>query len=211
MAAGPRSCVVEQLQAKTDVVRAMHERVQLRWVNHTFRVPGHAVLGETEAAKTFSEVGRRSVGRLFLGLTEDSMEQASLSAGGGKRLQTRCGCGSPGTLGALIACKPWIVDMIQQAELGGLLSRQPLEERFEASIAAVATAFVDTLDDSEGTTAELYLQPDSASSQAASLDSDTCRSCARWQPGTDPVRVVPVRRRFRLSCLDCWIAPGCAV
>ena len=90
------SCFTDQLLAKASVIRAMHERVQLcqvpqtvfallseslgvSRVSHILRVHGHTILNEEEAAQIF-EGGRRSLERLFPGFTEDSSEQAALSA-----------------------------------------------------------------------------------------------------------------------------------
>ena len=99
IAVGPRRCIAYQLLAKVDVVRAFHERVQLcrgpqtefallrespgvsRINNHIFRVHGHTILTEEVAAKTLDEVGQGSLKRLFPGFTEDSAQQAALSAG----------------------------------------------------------------------------------------------------------------------------------
>ena len=88
----PRHCIADQLLAKVDVIGAMHERGQLcldpqpefallreslgvSRVNNIFRVHGHTILNEEAAAKT------------LLGFTEDSAQQATLSAG-----QSGIGC-----------------------------------------------------------------------------------------------------------------------
>ena len=49
-------------------------------INHTLRVHGHTILQAKGAANIFDEVGQRSLERVFPGLTEDSSEQATLSA-----------------------------------------------------------------------------------------------------------------------------------
>ena len=84
VAAGPRQYIADQVLAKGDVSRAMHERVQLcqapqtefalqreslgvSRINHILTVHGHIVLEEREAAKIFDEVGQRSLERLFPG------------------------------------------------------------------------------------------------------------------------------------------------
>ena len=91
---GPRQFIAEQLLAKADVIRAMHERVQLcqdpqtefalfcgrlgvSRINHILRVHGHTILQEQRTAEIYDEVGQRSLERLFPGFTEDSMVQAS--------------------------------------------------------------------------------------------------------------------------------------
>ena len=107
---GPRQFIADQLLAKADVIRPMHERVQLfqdpktefallreslgvSRVDHTFLVHGHTILEEQRAAEIFDEVGQRSFERLFRGFSEDSSEQATLSAGqsgiGYKRARVR--------------------------------------------------------------------------------------------------------------------------
>ena len=45
------------------------------------RIHGHKILEEHNAAAIYDEIGQRSLERLFPGLTEDSMAQATLSAG----------------------------------------------------------------------------------------------------------------------------------
>ena len=92
VAVGPRQCVADQLLAKADVIRAMHEREQLCQDPRTEfpRVLASAelttfsecmviILQEKEAAKIF-EVGQRSLERLFPEFTENGLEQATLSA-----------------------------------------------------------------------------------------------------------------------------------
>ena len=56
-------------------------------INHIFRVHRHAILEEESVAKTFDEVGLRSLERLLPGFTEDCAQQATLSAG-----QSGIGC-----------------------------------------------------------------------------------------------------------------------
>ena len=79
VAAGPRRCIADQILLNVDVIRAMHERVQLcqhnfvhirerpgvSKVKHIFRVHGHMILTEEAAAETFTEVGQGSLERLF--------------------------------------------------------------------------------------------------------------------------------------------------
>ena len=94
LAVGPRQYIADQLLGKADVIRAMHERVQpcqdpqtefallpeslgVSRINRILRVHGQ----EKRAAEIYDEIGRRSLERLFPGLTEDSMTQATLNAG----------------------------------------------------------------------------------------------------------------------------------
>ena len=98
VAVGPRQFIADQLLAKADVIRAMHERVQLcqgpqtefpllreslgvSRINHILRVHGHTILQEKRAAEIYDEVGQKSLEILFPGFTEDSLKQATLSAG----------------------------------------------------------------------------------------------------------------------------------
>ena len=74
--------ITDQLLAKADVIRAMHERESpgVSRINHILRVHGH----EQQAAETYDEVGQLSLERLLPGFTEDSLVQATLSAGQSK-------------------------------------------------------------------------------------------------------------------------------
>ena len=111
----------------------MHERVQLcqdpqtefallrenlgvSRINHILRVHGNTILQEKRAAEIHHEVGQRCLERLCPGFTEDSLEQATLSVGqsgtGYKRARDIAG---PAHHGALIAAKPPILDMMQDA------------------------------------------------------------------------------------------------
>ena len=102
VAVAPRQFIADQLLAKAVVIRAMRERVQLcqdshpefsllreslgvSRINHNLRVHGHTILQEQRAAEIYDEVGQRSPERRFPGFTEDSLVQATLSAG-----QTQC-------------------------------------------------------------------------------------------------------------------------
>ena len=103
-----RQSIADQLLSKADVIRAMHERVQLCQDPQTefallreslgVRGLGHTILEEQRAAAVYDEIGQRSLERLFPGLTEDSMTQATLSAGqsgfGSKSTGQRCSCTS---------------------------------------------------------------------------------------------------------------------
>ena len=152
VAVGPRQFIADQLVAKADVIRAMHERVQLcqdpqtvfallreslgvSRINHILRVHGHTILQEQRAAEIYDEVGYRSLERLVLCFTEDSMEQATLSAGhsgiGYKRARD---IAVPAHLGALIAAQPRIQAMIQNGVTAGLLPKHSLETQLAAVI-----------------------------------------------------------------------------
>ena len=151
-------CVTDQLATKADVLRAMHERVQLcqdpqtefalrerlgvRRINHIRRVHGHNNLHERQAAIIFDEVGRKSLGGLFTRFTEDTSEQAALSASqSGIRYRRARNVACPAHPGALRPAKPSILCVIRGAGTVRLLPEQR-----------------DALHDSENATARLYLQ-----------------------------------------------------
>ena len=148
---GPRQCIA-------DVIRVMHESVQLcqdpqtefallreslgvSKINHILRVHGHTILQERRVAEIFDEVGQRSLERLLPGFKEDSLEQVTLSAGqsgnGYKRARDVAG---PAHFGALVAAKPRILSMIQDAATARLLPKQPLVTRLDAVIVAATAA-----------------------------------------------------------------------
>ena len=116
-------------------------------------------LQEQRAADIYDEVGQRSLERLFPGFTEDSMTQATLSAGhaviGCKRARD---IAAPAHLGAFIAAKPRIQAMIQDALTAGLVLQQPLEARLDAVIATATSTCLEALDEEDRATAELYVQ-----------------------------------------------------
>ena len=82
VAVGPRQFIADQLSAKADDIRAMHERVQLcqdlqtesallreslgvSRITNSLRVHGHTILQEKRAAAIYDEIGQRSLERLF--------------------------------------------------------------------------------------------------------------------------------------------------
>ena len=160
VAVGSRQFITDQLLSKADVIRAMHERVQLcqdpqtecallresmgvSRINRILRVHGHTILQEQSAAAVYDEIGQRSLERLFPGLTEDSMTQATLSAGqsgiGYKRARD---IAAPAHLGALKAAKLRIHAMIRDAVWAGLLPEHPLETRLAAVIETATSTYL---------------------------------------------------------------------
>ena len=95
VAAGPRQFIADQLLAKADVIRAMHERVQLcrdpqtefallreslgvSRINHILRVRGHAILQEqskSRSAQASLESGTRGRETLRLQHTLEHSKQ----------------------------------------------------------------------------------------------------------------------------------------
>ena len=112
-------------------------------INHILRVHGHTVLQERQAAQIFDEIGQRSLKRL----SEDSFEQATLSAG------QSLGARGRGTLPAQHtlehSAKLRILDMNQDAATAGLIPNQPLVARLDAIIEAPTAVFLEAFDDSE--------------------------------------------------------------
>ena len=120
---------------------------------------GHTILQEKRAAEFYDEVGQRSLERLFRGFTEDSMVQVTLGAGqSGRGCRRARDIAAPAHMGTLIAAKPRIQAMIQDAVLAGLLLQRPLETRLAAAIATDTSANLDALDDEDRATAKLYVQ-----------------------------------------------------
>ena len=176
VAVGPRQFIADQLSAKADVIRAMHERGQLcqdpqtefalLWeslgvsrVNHILRVHDHTILQEQRAAEIHDEVGQRSLERLFPGITEDSMSQVTLSSGqSGISHKRGRDVAALAHLGALIAAKPRIQAMIQDGVTAGPLPMGPVETRLAAVIETALSTYLDALDDEDKATAKLYVQ-----------------------------------------------------
>ena len=127
-------------------------------INHFLRVHGHTILQEQRAAEIYDEVGQRSREWLFQGFSEDSMTQATLRAGqsgiGYKRARD---IALPAHVGALIAAKPRIQSMIQDAVLAGLHPKNPLETRLATVIETATSTYLSSLDSDEQATAQLYV------------------------------------------------------
>ena len=95
VAVGPRHFIADQLSAKADVIPtqdgdqlcqdpqtefAFRESMGVSRINHILRIHGHTIFQEQRAADTHVEFGQRSLERLFPGLTEDSVTQATLES-----------------------------------------------------------------------------------------------------------------------------------
>ena len=117
------------------------------------------ILQGQRAAEIDDDVGQRSLQRLFPGCTEDSMTQATLSADqSGIGYRRACDIAAPAHLGALVAAKPRIQAMIQDAVLAGLLPKHLLETRLAAVIETATSTILDALDDEDRATAKLHVQ-----------------------------------------------------
>ena len=102
VAVGPRKYIADQLLCIAVVIRALHERVQ-PCQNPRRNLPSSRSVWESAASTTsceftatqsfrnsgLHEVGQRSLERLFPGLSEGSMTQATLSAGQSRMVYKR--------------------------------------------------------------------------------------------------------------------------
>ena len=135
---------------------AFRESLGVSRINHILRVHGHTIFQEQRAAEIYDEVGQRSLEPLFHRLTEDSMTQATLSAGqsgiGFKRARD---IAAPAHLGALIAAKPRIQRLNRDAVWAGLLPEQILEARL--SLTATST-YLSAIESYEQATTKLSVQ-----------------------------------------------------
>ena len=86
-----------------------------------------------------------------MGFTEDSMEQATLSA-------SQFGIWYKRDLGGLIVAKPRILDMIQDAVTSGRLPKRLLVTRFDVVVEAATDVYFEALDGEEKATAKSYIQ-----------------------------------------------------
>ena len=114
----------------------------------------------------YEEIEQRSFERLFLGLTEDSMTLATLSAGqsgiGYKRARD---IAAPAHLRALMAAKPRIQAMIQDGVTAGLLAQQPLETRVAAVIETAISTYLSALGDEDSATTKVVCSEGGAGSR----------------------------------------------
>ena len=182
LAAVGRLFIADQLLAKADVIRAMHERVQCQDPQTECMATS---LHEQRSAETYDEV------------TEDSTTQATLSAGrsgfGYKRARDIAALAH---LGALIATKPRIQDGVTAG-----LPKQPLDSRLAAVIETPLSTYLDALDDEDKprqscTSRRRPRQQDEAADEAWQQTVD-CRDPAsqtrQYQPSNIPTP--PLRTR----------------
>ena len=131
------------------IICPYRESLGVSGINPIFRVHGHTILTEEATAKTFDAVRQESLERLFPGFTEESTEQATLSGG-------QSWIGLQGQLmllakppRAMIAARPKIRDMIRDATIAGLLSKQPFVAHLDDSVETASPAFLEIFDGSE--------------------------------------------------------------
>ena len=189
VAVGVRRCVTDKLLVKADVIRSTRELVQLcqdprkefailrestgvSRINHILRVHGHTILHEEEAAKTFDEIGQRSLDRLSQVVPRTIQSKPS---------------SVPENQGLVAKKKnPWTSPVQHTSEqslqtngaaTAGLLPEQPLFARLDAFVEASSAAFLGALEDSENRTATLHLQ------KAAKLADEAWRQTAQGHNG----------------------------
>ena len=201
VAHGSRQFIADQLLGKADVIRAMHERVQLCQDPQTEFAFIRESLGVSRintscgftatqscrsAAEIYDEIGQRSLERLFPAVTEHSMTHATLSAGqsgiGYKRVRDIAALAH---LGALIAAKKRIQAMIRDAVWAGLLPEQILETRLSEVIETATSTCLGALDSDEQATARLYVQKTQPRWQTKP-GSKQLEDCTDWASQTRP-------------------------
>ena len=177
VATGDLDAIERQLERKTEVVKAIQERIAtvndvqtehvlnrdslgVCRVNHILRVHGTTLHRENSAAlRQFDESGRREKDRLFPGLTEESHIQASLSdAYGGLGWRKASEVALPANLAALIMSAPKIKHMAGQASLAGLLQTGRLEDVFAAKLEEAQRLYLQRLDESDRLKAVGFLE-----------------------------------------------------
>ena len=133
--------LVQVCQDQQTEFSLLRESLVVSRINHTLRVHGRTVLEEPSAAAVYDEIGKRSLERLFPGLTEDSMTHATLSEPIRNRVQEcarhRWSC-TPGS--------------------------SPQEMRLSEVIDTATSTYLGALDNDEQATARLFIQK---ASQAA--------------------------------------------
>ena len=120
------------MSGPTDGFALLRESLGVSRINLIFRVHGDTILDEEEATQTFDEVGQSSLETVsFLGVTEDSTEQAAPSAGqSGIVYKRSVAIARPAHLGALVAAKQRILDMIRGAATAGLWPEQNFQRNW---------------------------------------------------------------------------------
>jgi hypothetical protein len=172
---GPMADVVEQLQQKVRVVRAMQSKtaicndVQTEHVlnrqslgigriNHILRVHGSDLCQHGEALGWFDTATREAMDQLFPGLTRESHEQASFGAAlGGLGWRRASDIARLANLAALLQAGPKVRAMAAATVRAGLLRPDQLEVRLETKIQEIEAAFLGGLDEAERVKGEHYL------------------------------------------------------
>ena len=175
VAVGSQAAVEAQLRQKQQVVRAMRERVTVAHdvqtehvlnrecpgigrVNHILRVHGDQLFRSGDALAAFDAGAAKELNRLFPGLPEEAVEQASLTpALGGLGWRRATETARPANLAALMMAGPKVRHMAACSVRAGLLDEGQVEERLEAKLRQVEVAFLQGLDEAERVKAESFL------------------------------------------------------
>ena len=116
-----------------------------------------ASAGSTTSSECMHGRNILHVERLFPGFTEDTSEQAALSAGqSGIGYERSVDVARPTHLGALIAAR--ILNMIRHAATASILPEQRLLVRLATLVGTASATFFVALDDPENLTTKSYLQ-----------------------------------------------------
>ena len=147
VAVGSRQFIADQLLSKVDIIRAMHERVQLfqgpqtelallreslgvSRINHILRVHGHTILEGQSAAEVYDEIGQLSLELLFPGPRIGQHDTSNPQRRGSKELETS------------LILHTW--ELSSKADLG--------------VIETATSTYLSALDSDEQATAKLYVQ-----------------------------------------------------
>ena len=168
---GPRQYIADQQLAKSDVSRALRERVQLcqdpqtefallrespgvTRINHIFRVHGHTNLDEEEAAKLVMQLVKdlpkgfsQGSPRTIRGKPRSTTANQELVTQGQLMLPEQHSCSRTAASGHDSRCSH-----------SGFTSKHLLLARLDAIIGAATAVNFEALDDSEKPTARLYLR-----------------------------------------------------
>ena len=151
---GPRWCVANQLQPEADVIRAMHERVQLcqgpqvesdlireslsvsRVTHICPSARAHDPGRGKRSQKNFDEVGLGVTGRgsFQAEFTEDCLEQATALRSVGSRCTRSVDVARLAHSGAVVAARPRRRVMTRDTSSAGLLGAEPLLERLDRMV-----------------------------------------------------------------------------
>ena len=175
VATGSQAAVEEQLARKTQVVRAMQERVAITHdaqtehvlnreslgvgrVNHILRVHGDQLARAGSGLDGFDAATRAEMDRLFPGLTDEGHEQATFAPMyGGLGWRRASHSARPANLSALTVAGPKVRHMAAAAVHAGLLRPGQVEESFAARARRAEDEYMQGLDERERVKAAEFL------------------------------------------------------
>lgn len=182
-----------QLCQKSDVVRAIQERVGLVQdvqteqvlnrdclgvgrVNHILRVHGDAIARVGTSLHAFDAAMEWELDRLIPGLTEESHVQSALGIKiGGLGWRHASQIARPANLGALIMAEQKVKNVATAAVQAGLLRAGQVEGLLDAKIASVESAFLGSLDEAERVKAMDFLR------EAREASAEHLESPLKWR------------------------------